>query len=131
MDYRLDRFNLDHGLDSISKTHAPDASLPDASQLPPAEQARRAELDKVLLRPNLSEYLSEQLRPPIEDPLLLKPHHFQNALHCAVRTLHDKALKANKGSDTASLIERAARVLGEEVNLRDLLGMYRNTLFQG
>ncbi len=132
MDYGLDRYSLDRGLDSITRTSRPEVPLPEAAQLSPAAQISRPELDKLLHRPNLQDYVAEQLQPPIADRQLLTPQLFERTLHSAVRSLRELAAQREQHSaNSASAISKGARLLTEEANLRDLLGMYRSALYQG
>ncbi len=68
MDRGIDRYSLDHGIDSITRTSRPETPLPDAAHLPPSGQLSRPELDKLLLRPNLQDYVIGQLQPEIRGP---------------------------------------------------------------
>jgi type III secretion protein X len=131
MDNGLSRYSLDRGIDSISRTSLPEVPLPDAALLPPASQVGRPELDRLLLRPNLQDYLIEQLQPDIADRQLLTPQRFEQTLHAAAQSLRDIAAAGNGPASRTAILSKAARMLSEEVNLRELLNMYRSTLFQG
>ncbi len=104
--------------------------LPDAAHLPPADAAQSPELDRLLRRPNLQDYLAEQLQPEIADRQLLTPQHFERALRAAGQQLRAAAARREM-QQIAPLLGKAARALAEESNLRELLSMYRSTLFQG
>ncbi len=131
MDYGLDRYSLDRGIESISRASQPAVPLPDATHLAPAAQLSRPELDRLLLRPNLQDYIAEQLAPEIADRQLLTPQRFERALHAAVRSLRGFA-EANGGrGEAAPALGKAARQRSEEANLRELLNMYLSALYQG
>ncbi len=130
VDYGLDRYSLDRGIDTISRASRPEVPLPDAAHLPPAGQLSRPELDRLLRRPNLQDYLAEQMQPEIVDRQLLTPQRFEQALHSAVQQMRETATRRGT-QQIAPIVGKAARALSEESNLRELLSMYRNTLFQG
>jgi type III secretion protein X len=130
VDYGLDRYRLDRGIDSISRNTQPEVPLPDAAHLPPAAQLSRPELDRLLWRPNLQDYLAEQLQPEIADRQLLTPQRFERTLRAAVGRLRELAAREGRAGN-AQLLGKAAQALAEEANLRELLNMYRSTLFQG
>ena len=126
----LDRYSLDRGIDSISRSVRPDAPLPDAAPLAPAAQPSRPELDRLLWRPNLQDYVAGQLQPEVPDRELLMPQRFEQAMHAAAQRL--RALSSGQSNRAAAAaVSKAARALAEEANLRDLLSMYRSTLYQG
>ena len=130
VDYGFDRYRLDRGIDSISRSTRPEVPLPDAAHLPPAAQLSRPELDRLLWQPNLQDYLAEQLQPQIADRQLLTPQRFERALRAAVARLRDLAAREGHAGRNP-LLRKAAQALAEEANLRELLSMYRSTLFQG
>jgi hypothetical protein len=130
INYALERYSLDRGLDSISQSTRPEVPLPNAAHLPPAEQLNRPELDRLLHQPNLQDFLASQLRPEIADRQLLTPQRFEITLRQAAQTLRDLPSTGNTRESSPAL-SKAARALGEETNLRELLNMYRSTLFQG
>src|ERR1700684_813114 len=130
VDYGLDRYRLDRGIDSISRNTQPEIPLPDAAHLPPAAQLSRPELDRLLWRPNLQDYLAEQLLPEIADRQLLTPQRFERTLRAAVGRLRELAAREDRAG-RAPLLSKAAHALAEEANLRELLNRYRSALFQG
>ncbi len=93
-------------------------------------QLNRPELDRLLRRPNLPDYLAEQLQPEITDRQLLTPLGFERALRTAGQQLRAAAAR-RETQQIAPLLGKAARAIAEESNLRELLSMYRSTLFQG
>jgi type III secretion protein X len=125
----IERYSLDRGLESISQSSRPDLPLPDASHLPPADQLNQPELDRLLHQPNLRDFLAGELRPEISDRALLTPQQFERTLRQAAQTLSDASSAG--GAAASPALKKAARALGEEANLRELLNMYRSTLFQG
>ena len=125
-----DRYSLDRGLESITRSTRPEIPLPDATHMPPAEQVNRPELDRLLHQPNLQDFLANQLRPEISDRQLLTPQRFESTLRRAAQTLRDISLAGNARPSSPAM-SKAARALAEEASLRELLSMYRSTLFQG
>jgi type III secretion protein X len=126
----IDRYSLDRGLDSVTRTSRPEVPLPDAAHLPPAEQLNRPEIDNVLHQPNLKEFVANQLRPEIADRQLLTPQRFERTLRQAAQSMRDLSSTDN-GRPPSPALSKAARALTEEANLRELLSMYRSTLYQG
>src|ERR1700678_506955 len=125
VDYGLDRYRLDRGIDSISRNTQPEIPLPDAAHLPPAAQLSPPELDRLLAPPNLRDYLAEKLQPEIADRQLLTPQRFERTLRAAVGRLRDLAVREGRAGKSqagkAQLLGKAAQALAEEANLRELL----------
>ena len=99
---------FDRGIESI--TFARDQGgmkLPERAQSAPPEMGSRPQLSVLLDRPSLDDAISGAIRPPTVDRDLLVPVKFREALDGALQRL------------------------SEEVNLRDLVQMYRSALYQG
>ena len=124
---------FDRGIDSITyKGSEAVPGLPDQLELAPAEAGQRPQLEQLLAMPNLDAFLDEAIRPEIEDRELLMPQRFRQALDGALSTIRENAEGLQSTDpDTARVLNRASRLLHEEVGLRDLLQMYRSVLFQG
>lgn len=106
--------------------------LPDQRDLPPAEDARRPMLDQLLAMHNLESFLEETIRPDFMDRDLLTPVRFRQVMDDTRAGFIDAAVRQRSESPQAArVLERAGRLLGEEVNLRELLQMYRAALLQG
>jgi type III secretion protein X len=132
MNMKLDGFSFDRGIDRIiHKTHVDETTLPETTQLTPSETITLQELEKLLALPNLGDFLSDMLKPEIENKELLTPQGFQKALESALATLRQSAEGGGFDEETTKLLNKAARVLSEEANLRELLDMYRSVLYQG
>lgn len=127
----LERYSLDRGIDSISRSTRSEIPLPDAAHLPPAAQLNRPELDRLLWRPNLQDYVAEQLQPEVNDRQLLTPQRFEQTLHSAAQRFRELGDRESDNRSVAAPLAKAARALAEEANLRELLNMYRSTLYQG
>lgn len=128
---KLDGFNFDRGIDRILRNDPLDSPLPERGQLSPADAITRPELEQLLALPNLQDFLANALKPDVNNKALLTPQGFQAALQDSLSMLREQADASGPDSDTARLLERAARVLNEEANLRELLTMYRSVLYQG
>jgi type III secretion protein X len=102
--------------------------LPDKVNLPPSELAQAMQLEQLLSLPNLGDFLERALQPDLENKELLQPGHFRDVLNGVQQMLRDAAA-ANP--DDARTLNRAARLLAEEADLRDLLQAYRSMLLQG
>jgi type III secretion protein X len=131
-DLRLDRpFAFDRGIDRVTHESGdqPDLpGLPGDSRLAPSEMPQPAQLDRLLAMPNLDDYMQSALHPELGNKDLLVPAQFRHALEAAGRMLRDTA---QAQPDEARVLNRAARLLSEESDLRDLVQMYRSVLLQG
>jgi len=124
---------FDRGIDSITfKGGEALQGLPDQHELTPAEHAQRPQLEALLTQANTDTFLEESIRPELDDRDLLLPGKFRQAMDGTLSTLRE-AVQAQQGqdSDTAKLLNRAVRLLNDEVGMRDLLQMYRSALYQG
>lgn len=129
---------LDRGIDSIVFASEDQGSmtLPERAASTPAESAARPQLSLLLDKPSLGDWMAEAVRPRVLNRELLMPHRFQQALQDAHGLLKEAAAqRATQTGDQpeASLrvLNRATRLLAEEVNLRSLATMYRSALYQG
>lgn len=132
-------FSFDRGIDSI--THASKAAagglgaMPERAEAPPADLNNRPQLDQLLHQPSMNDQLQAQLRPQLEHRDLLTPARFREVLGEAQSHLRDSAdVLLQQGpaqADAARSLNRAARLLQEESQLRELLQTYRSALFQG
>ena len=136
---------FDRGIESI--TFARDQGgmkLPERAQSAPPEMGSRPQLSVLLDRPSLDDTISGAIRPPTVDRDLLVPVKFREALDGALQRLKDAASSQQPsttsatgesggagGDDSLRVLNRATRLLSEEVNLRDLVQMYRSALYQG
>lgn len=127
-DLRLDSpLSFDRGIDRVVHERVPDA-LPEALNIAPSEMPQPAELDRLLAMPNLDDFLQTALQPRLDNKDLLQPARFRQALEGAREALRQAA---EGDPDSAKALNRAARLLSEEADLRDLLQMYRSMLLQG
>lgn len=124
---------FDRGIDLITyQGGEATQGLPDPRELTPSEQAGRPQLEQLLALPNMETFLEEALRPHLDDPDLMLPGKFRQALESARDSLRQMAdTMATQSPDQAKLLGRAARLLSDETGLRDLLQMYRSVLYQG
>lgn len=148
MDLRTQYYALDRGLDSMSLLDemAP-GSLPAQSNLVPPQLRYPAQLQQLLNKPDLNEFLANAFLLPTGDAVLSGPSQFAAALEDAQAEL--QALLG--GSPTAPpqneapsakpppalspsaqrLVQRAGRVLERESGLRADLASYRSALLKG
>lgn len=131
---------FDRGIESITFARDQgDLSMPERMQSAPPELTSRPQLSMLLDRPSLDDGIANAIRPPLVDRDLLVPGKFREALDGAVQRLKDAAARqapadantAGSGDDALRVLNRATRLLNEEVNLRDLVQMYRSSLYQG
>ena len=124
---------FEKGIESITFKHAQETEgLPDLFDLPPPDAARRQQLDELLALPTLDSLIDHMLHPSIPDRELLRPQKFAAVLRQLQADFRVRASEL-QASDPASakVIQRAAKLLTDEVGLRDLLHNYRSALFQG
>jgi type III secretion protein X len=124
---------FEHGIEGISyEGHGEVQGLPDQQQLTPADHAQRSQLETLLAPSNTDSFLAEKIRPELQDRDLLLPGRFRQAMDGALGKLGKTAQEQQaQDPDTAKLLNRAARVVQEEVSLRDLVQMYITALRQG
>ena len=86
----------------------------------------------MLAQPNTDSFLDDAICPQLEDRDLLLPGKFRQVLESTLGTLTQAAQDHHSANpDSAKALNRAVRLLNEEVGLRDLLQMYRSALYQG
>lgn len=137
---RSNPLSFDRGIESI--THASKAqgsgvgSMPERANAPPADLNNRPQLDRLLHQPSMDDMLDEGMRPVLENRDLLSPSRFRETLGQVLTNLRDSGDKYLQRGDTPSMeqarsLNRAARLLQEESQLRELLQTYRSALYQG
>lgn len=123
--------SFDHGIENIvhaDRNQADTQGLPDRRNLTPSDDFVRTQLTQLLEKPNIGYLLEEALYPEIGSRDLLRPSEFQAALQEAQA---DLAALADQGGGDNRILNKAARLLREETQLRDLVAMYRSALYQG
>ena len=129
---RINSLVFDRGIESITHAHQQTAStLPERSDASPPDVGVRGQLDLLLQKPSMDDRLDEGLRPSVEHRGMLLPGRFQDALGGAIQHLRQVVQNDTGASDPSRVLNRAARLLGEELNLRELVQMYRSALYQG
>ena len=122
---------MERGIEGVS--HLPrdktDKALwPDRRSLPPPSQEVKAKLAELLNTPDTSRYLHTTIQPIVSNPALLLPATFHATLAKALKDLRNTPTTKEDGKRT---INRAIRLLSEEIGLRELANMYRSALYQG
>ena len=133
-DMRISGLVFDRGIDSITYAQQ-DAqpTLPERGESAPPDVGARAQLSALLDRPSIDDFLESSTRPQIANRDLLMPARFRERLDNALQQLRDVAAQRQPagGDDELRILNRATRLLSEEVGLRDLVQMYRSALYQG
>ncbi len=133
-DMRISGLVFDRGIDSITYAQQ-DAqpTLPERGESAPPDVGARAQLAALLDRPSIEDFLDSSTRPQIANRDLLVPARFRERLDSALQQLRDVAAQRQPadGDDELRILNRATRLLSEEVGLRDLVQMYRSALYQG
>ena len=124
-DMRISGLVFDRGIDSITYAQQ-DAqpTLPERGESAPPDVGARAQLSALLDRPSIDDFLEYSTRPQIAN---------RERLDNALQQLRDVAAQRQPagGDDELRILNRATRLLSEEVGLRDLVQMYRSALYQG
>ena len=128
--------NFDKGIESITYTRdQADMSLPERSLSAPPDSEIRAQLSLLLERQTLDDAISSSLRPSMVDRDLLVPVKFGQALGGALDRIKNAAAQRADGGEGSEeqlrVLNRASRLLADEVSLRELVTMYRSALYQG
>jgi hypothetical protein len=123
-------FPMDRGIDKI--LHADESRHVEtgpAVDLSPAFSPLKNRLELLYYAdPNLEEYLAQELAPLIDEAGLLMPNRFGAALRDGVEGLN---AQAEDDPRSATDFRRAARIMGEQVTMRDLAQMYRSVVVKG
>ncbi|WP_159910918.1 hypothetical protein [Pantoea sp. 18069] len=131
-DIRFNSLVFDRGIESITHArHETGAAMPERGDTPPPDMGVRAQLDNLLQEASMDDRLDAALRPQLESRGLLSPGRFHAALGAAHQLVREAAQQRPGESDEARRLNRAARLLGEESSLRELVQMYRSALYQG
>lgn len=119
---------LDHGLERIIHGDGTQALLPQQHSVLPSDLEAVGQLDRLFHQPSLENVLEDSVRPKVENRDILGPTAFCAALDKAHKTLH-KLAEQDEGN--SRILNRCARLLKDEFELRDLIAMYRGALYQG
>jgi type III secretion protein X len=122
-------FPMDRGIDKILRAdEAGDMDIGPVAELSPAFSPVKPRLEQLYAMPNLEDYIASQLAPLLNEPALLLPNRFDKALRTGVESL---LAAAEEDTRVARILQRAARLMGDQVALRDLVQMYRSALLKG
>lgn len=124
---------FDRGIEDITYTGDAQAiGLPEQSDLTPAGRVQGQHLEELLALPNMDSFLEETVRPQVDDRDLLMPGRFRDVMDEVLAMLHQAAEAAEgKDQDGVKVLNRAIRLLNDEIDQRTLIQMYRSTLYQG
>jgi hypothetical protein len=127
IDPRLTPYALDRGLDNIVLADVPDSLPGDTSRLAPSHFGNPAQLSRLLATPALNDILASMIAAEV-DPHLLTPAGYRDALARIIPRLRMAA-----GSDPMAreVFNAAAAIMNAEVDMHELLAMYRRVLYQG
>jgi len=126
--------NFDRGIENIAYARKASVTqdLPERSELPPSADGVKEQLEQLLAKPTIGRFVDEALRPAIGNRELLMPGRFSQTLAAALSSLSKAAEQASPDADgQVRALNRAVRLLKEESGLRELVNMYRSTLYQG
>jgi type III secretion protein X len=122
---------FDRGIESIIRT--PESPrLPDRGDLAPSELAGPAALDELLFAANLESLLDAYVRPTLAERDLLTPQRFRDAMESVVLYFVGAADTRRRANPrVGKTLDGAVQLLTDDIELRDLLQMYRYALLQG
>lgn len=107
-------------------------TLPDAQELAPSALARYAALSDLLEAQNLESMLESWVRPELASRELLAPQRFRAAMESVLAQFARTAKQRRRANPRLGrLLDDATALLEDEMELRDLLRLYRNALLQG
>ena len=129
-DIQTRALSFERGIDGVShlRREADHDPWPDRQSLPPVSHSVKAHLVDLLAPPDTTHYLNATLQPTISNPALLMPATYHATLTKALQGLR---LAATSPNEHSRQLNRAIRLLTEEIGLRDLAQMYRSALYQG
>ncbi len=118
------------GIDAITHRERPgQQDLPAISALqrlaPPAHQ-HQSVLERLLAGYALDAHIDAMILPAVPEPDLLLPRLFNRALEDARRTVQ----RASERHGRPEVLERAAKILAEEQEWRELARTFREALYQ-
>lgn len=122
---------LDRGIEGVShlQRDADDHDLwPERRALPPPSHGVTAHLAELLNTSDTTRYLNSALQPMISNPELLMPAKYHATL---TRARQDLNAAMGLKNENTRIVNRAIRLLSEEIGLRELANLYRSALYQG
>lgn len=130
-DIYTNSLTLERGIERIShlsrETDHQDP-WPERGALPPPLRGVKAHLAELLNPPDTTQYLNATLQPAVSNPELLMPAKYHATL---ARALQDLRAAVDPNRENHRTVNRAIRVLSEEIGLRELASLYRSALYQG
>lgn len=118
------------GIDGITHRERLDLQdlpeLPDLQRLAPPELQRQLALEQLLSGHALDQCIEEAIRPPVPDPAILLPRPFAQALKDMQETIRE----ASQRHGEPAVLVRAARILSQEGEWRELARSCRDALYQ-
>ncbi len=100
--------------------------LPDLQRLAPPELQRQLALERLLSGHALDLLLQEAIRPAIVDPEILLPRPFARALE----DMQEAIQRSSERHGAPAVLERAAKILAQERDWRELARTCREALHQ-
>ena len=128
---RREIFSFENGIEGIIEGDYQDGvKLPEVPPyMSPSVEHLSGRVDEIIRTPNLDYYLISSLEPDVQDQSILNPSRYHAILVEVHERMKQEADK-RKGRDAGRDLEKAAALLEEEKELRDLLNVYRNLLHQ-
>jgi hypothetical protein len=122
-------FPMDRGIDKIlRRDDGPHVETGTAGDVAPPSSFDKPRLEQLYALPNLDDYLARELAPLVDDPGVLSPNRFNNALRAAIEVLGEDA---QHDSRKARILRGALRTFKAQEELNELLEMFRRALLKG
>jgi hypothetical protein len=123
-------YGLQQGLIPLDEAeHRPETGLPTQRKLSPPDLGFRPQVDLLLDRPHAETALDDWVRIDLEDPTLLEPGEFEEALTEALKTVK-QALQGATG-DELNALKRMDRLGSEVMEIRGMCDAMRRALYAG
>lgn len=119
---------LDRGIEKIVHAEEEKVAPGSVADISPAFSRTRPRLEQLYALPNIEDYLMAQLAPFTGEPALLRPTRFNSVLRASLDALH---AAAEEDPRNARILRRAAKLMSDQVALRELVQMYRYALLKG
>lgn len=129
MDVKITGISFERGIDRIISTgERAQVELPRDGRLAPSDRRVMPRLDQLLHTATLTDIVTGELAPRIEDRDLLLPDRFHRTLD---EVREEVALASARHPDHRALFKAATALLDEERDMRGLLDMFRSALMKG
>ncbi len=122
----IGNIRFDVGLENIARLDGEPAMLPAQREVKLTGGKVPQRVDELFKDESLNTAMRRFAAPHLGDPTVLMPARFEHLIKEGARSLREMAQDSGKPE-----LQRAGKVLDEEMQLRNLLASYRSALVQG